>query len=79
MEFTTYKTGSINIDPKTHHIIKPTSKNITTNSKAIYAVGAVTRGQIIDASMAVGIVHSVGRIADSWVDSMKQTGIRGSG
>ena len=34
----------------------------------IYAVGAMTRGQIIDASMAHGIVQATSRIADNVVD-----------
>jgi hypothetical protein len=37
--------------------------NITT-SNAIYAVGVMTRGQIINASMVRGIVESTSRIAD---------------
>jgi hypothetical protein len=71
----TYKTGSIWIDPETHHVIRQASDNIPTKSKAIYAVGAMTRGQIIDASMAHGIVQSTARIANSWVDDLKKVKI----
>jgi hypothetical protein len=67
-----YKTGSMWIDPKTHHVVLQASENIPTQSKAIYAVGAMTRGQIIDASMAHGIVQSTARIASYWVDDLKQ-------
>jgi hypothetical protein len=68
----TYKTGSMWIDPETHHVMRQASDNIPTRSKAIYAVGAMTRGQIIDASMAHGIVQSAARIANSWVDDLKK-------
>lgn len=67
-----YKTGSIWIDPETHLVMKPTSGNMTVWSKALYAVGAMTRGQIIDASMAYGIVHSTDRIATDLVDYLQQ-------
>ena len=62
-----YKTGSIWIDPETHHIMQmgPNKKVMPSNS--IYAVGAMTRGQIIDASMARGIVQATSRIADDLV------------
>ena len=58
-----YKTGSIWIDPGSHKIMKMGSDNKITPSNAIYAVGAMTRGQIIDASMARSIVQSTARIA----------------
>jgi hypothetical protein len=37
-------------------------------SSTIYAVGAMTRGQIIDASMARGIAQSTSKIADELVE-----------
>ena len=64
----TYKTGSIWIDPATHHIMQMGPDKKATHSSAIYAVGAMTRGQIIDASMARGIVQATSRIADDLVD-----------
>jgi len=67
-----YKTGSMWIDPETHHVMRQASDNIATRSKAIYAVGAMTRGQIIDASMAHGIMQSTARIASQWVDDLKK-------
>ena len=58
-----YKTGSIWIDLESHKIMKMGSDNRPTPSNAIYAVGAMTRGQIIDASMARSIVQSTTRIS----------------
>jgi uncharacterized NAD(P)/FAD-binding protein YdhS len=69
----TYKTGSIWIDPQTHHIMQMGPDNKITKSSAIYAVGAMTRGQIIDASMAHGIVQATARIADDVVDHLIRT------
>ena len=64
----TYKTGSIWIDPETHHIMQMGPEQKITKSNAIYAVGAMTRGQIIDASMARGIAQATSRIADGLVN-----------
>jgi uncharacterized NAD(P)/FAD-binding protein YdhS len=58
-----YQTGSIWIDPGTHRIMTMGSDNSVTPSNAIYAVGAMTRGQIVDASMARSIVQSTSRVA----------------
>ena len=63
-----YKTGSIWIDPETHHIMQRGPDKKVTQSSTIYAVGAMTRGQIIDASMARGIVQATSRIADDLVN-----------
>jgi uncharacterized NAD(P)/FAD-binding protein YdhS len=67
-----YKTGSIWINPQTHLIIRRDSANKIGQSNTIYAVGAMTRGQIIDASMARGIVLSTAEIADSLVSCLKR-------
>ena len=67
-----YKTGSMWIDPETHYVMRHASDNIPTRSKAIYAVGAMTRGQIIDVSMAHGILQSTAAIASHWVDDLKK-------
>ena len=69
----TYKTGSIWIDPETHQIMQIGSDNTVTRSSFIYAVGAMTRGQIIDASMARGIVQATARIADDLVAYLIRT------
>ena len=73
--FQTYKTGSMWIDPETHQIVRLASDKTIKNSNAIYAVGAMTRGQIIDASMAHGIVQSTAKIAGHWVDFLTQAAI----
>ena len=65
-----YQTGSIRIDPRTHCIIQRDSAG-RDNHSAIYAVGAMTRGQIIDASMAHGIVQSTATVADSLIFYLK--------
>jgi hypothetical protein len=67
----TYKTGSIWIDPQTHQVVRTASSVKGTKSKRIYAVGAMTRGQIIDASMAHGIVQSTACIADIMINDLK--------
>lgn len=69
----TYKTGSIWIDPESHHIMQMGSDHKVSRSGRIYAVGAMTRGQIIDASMARGIVQATSRIADDLFDHPAQT------
>jgi len=65
-----YKTGSIWIDPATHRIRQVGSDGNITTSSAIYAVGAMTRGQIINASMVRGIVEATTRIADDLIDHL---------
>jgi uncharacterized NAD(P)/FAD-binding protein YdhS len=75
----TYKTGSMWIDPKTHQTMRRVSGKTTAQSNAIYAVGAMTRGQIIDASMAQGIVQSTARIANRLVDDLKQITVKRNG
>ncbi|MGD9057815.1 MAG: FAD/NAD(P)-binding protein [Desulfobacterales bacterium] len=67
-----YKNGSVWIDPQTHCIIRRVSANKINQSNAIYAVGAMTRGQIIDASMARGIVQSTAIIADNLINYLKK-------
>ena len=73
--FQTYKTGSMWIDPTTHQIMRLAPDRTTNRSNGIYAVGAMTRGQIIDASMAHGIVQSTAKIAGHWVDFLTQAAI----
>lgn len=63
-----YKTGSIWIDPATHHTMQRGPNGKITRSRAIYTVGAMTRGQIIDASMVRGIVQATSRIADDLIN-----------
>jgi uncharacterized NAD(P)/FAD-binding protein YdhS len=68
MSGSVYKSGSIWIDPETHHVMKTKPDKTITKSDTIYAIGAMTRGQIINASMARGIVQATSRIADDLVD-----------
>ncbi|UCD80291.1 MAG: FAD/NAD(P)-binding protein [Desulfobacterales bacterium] len=68
-----YETGSIRIDPATHRVMrKGPDGGAATPSHPIYAVGAMTRGQIIDASMAHGIALSTAQIAGDLVDHLTQ-------
>jgi uncharacterized NAD(P)/FAD-binding protein YdhS len=62
------KNGSIWIDPESHRIRRKASDGTPTASPAIYAVGAMTRGQILDASMAYGLALSTAAIAQEVVD-----------
>jgi hypothetical protein len=66
-----YKTGSVHIDPRTHCIMRRDPAGRNHQSMAIYAVGAMTRGQIIDASMAQGIVQSTATIANNLIRHLK--------
>jgi len=56
-------TGSIWINPDTHQVMQKSYDGKARPSDALYAVGAMTRGQIIDASMAKSIVRSVSKAA----------------
>jgi uncharacterized NAD(P)/FAD-binding protein YdhS len=67
LDVQTYETGSIQIDPETHCVINPAPDMKIKQSNVVYAVGAMTRGQIIDASMAHGIVQSTAEIAKSLI------------
>ena len=60
-------TGSVWIDPHTHRIRRTGFEGESGLSKTIYAVGAMTRGQIIDASMAHGIAVSTEIVAMEWI------------
>ena len=63
-----YKTGSIWIDPETHRIMHRGPDGNPRTSNAIYAVGAMTRGQIINASMVRGSVQAASRVADDLIN-----------
>lgn len=58
-----YKTGSVWIDPNTHQVMQRGPRGEVMPSESLYAVGAMTRGQIINASMAQSIVCSVSKAA----------------
>ena len=61
-------TGSLWVDPYTHRIQRSEMNGRVVKSESIYAAGAMTRGQIIDASMAHGSAVSTQTIAENWVD-----------
>jgi uncharacterized NAD(P)/FAD-binding protein YdhS len=65
-----YRPGSARIDPVSHRIMTTGPDGAAIRSPCIYAVGAMTRGQIIDASMAYGIALSTAVIAEEWTQSL---------
>lgn len=65
-----YQTGSVWIDPASQRIVTTGADGAQHLSDAIYAVGAMTRGQILDASMAYGIARSTALIAADLADSL---------
>jgi hypothetical protein len=66
-----HPTGSIGIDPETHCV--PTLSARHLGAGIVYAVGAMTRSQIIDASMAHGICRSTDKIAEDLLDIVAGT------
>ncbi len=60
--------GSLWVDPLSHLVLRTGEGGSAVKSSRIYAVGAMTRGQIIDASMAHGSARSTKMIAHDWVD-----------
>lgn len=64
------RTGGLWIDPSTHRIRRTRPDGSIAVSERINAVGAMTRGQIIDASMAHGSAVSTDVVARNWVDYM---------
>ncbi|MBT8361931.1 MAG: FAD/NAD(P)-binding protein, partial [Deltaproteobacteria bacterium] len=63
-DYSSYKTGSILVNPETYQIIQPDRDAASVSNPPVFAVGAMTRGQMIDASMAYGIARSTAAIAD---------------
>jgi hypothetical protein len=61
-------TESVWIDPNTHRIMQVDPRGTVRKSRYFYAVGAMTRGQIIDVSMARGLTRSTDRIAEQLVN-----------
>jgi len=56
--------GSILIDPETHLVMQSASNNPLNQHLQLFAVGAMTRGQIIDSSMALGLAHSTAKVVE---------------
>jgi uncharacterized NAD(P)/FAD-binding protein YdhS len=65
-----YTLGSLLIDPETHRVLEVKSDKEAKRSNCIYAVGAMTRGQIINASMARGIVQATSKVADDLLKNL---------
>ncbi len=63
-------TGSLWVDPFTHRVQRTGTNGRVIISDSIFAVGTMTRGQIIDASMAHGSAVSTQTIALNWVDQI---------
>ena len=59
-----YRSGSMLIDPETHQVVAKDFGDTGWENRSIFAIGAMTRGQIIDASMAYGIIRSTATIVD---------------
>jgi uncharacterized NAD(P)/FAD-binding protein YdhS len=68
-----YRTGGMWIDPDTHHVVRKGIDGKKSISERIYAVGAMTRGQIIDASMAHASAVSTDKIAESLTGFLEKT------
>ncbi len=64
--------GSILIDPDTHQVVVPKADNIINTDLHLFAVGAMTRGQIIDSSMAYGLARSTARVAECVIEKLKK-------
>lgn len=66
-----YKTGSILVAPDSHQVIQPQT-GTPDPQRAFFAVGAMTRGQMIDASMAHGLASSTATVADQLIARLNQ-------
>lgn len=60
------------IENETNGIMKLTPNGNAVPSKTIYAVGAMTRGQIIHANMANGSARSTAKIAENLIGQLTQ-------
>lgn len=58
-----HHTGTIIVDPLTHRVVPPDRGRSSVPAGGLYAIGAMTRGQIIDTSMAYGLARSTATIA----------------
>ncbi len=63
------RTGSILVDPDTHRVLPPTGQKAAAGID-LFAIGAMTRGQIIDASMAYGLARSTATVADCLINRL---------
>ncbi|UCH23646.1 MAG: FAD/NAD(P)-binding protein [Deltaproteobacteria bacterium] len=65
-----YRTGAVWIDPETQQVLSLGPDGNTAISSKLYAVGAMTRGQIIDASMSYASALATADIAEQVVDDL---------
>jgi len=65
--------GSMLIDPATHRVIQPGAGAQEHADLDLFAVGAMTRDQIIDASMAAGLARSTLTIAQFLTRRLSET------
>ena len=59
---------SVWIDPDSHRVMQISHSGTTSRSKKLYAIGAMTRGQIIDVSMARALTRSTDCVAGQLID-----------
>lgn len=62
--------GSLLIDPLTHRIVRTKSEEDVKSDFDLFAVGAMTRGQIIDASMALGLARSTETVSKLVIEKL---------
>ena len=67
-----YDTGGVWIDPQTYRVVQGAKQGRMVFSDLIYAVGAMVRGQILDAIMARRCVRATAVIADQVIDQLQQ-------
>ena len=67
------KTGTIMIDPKTNRVKPPDTGRAEHPNLDLFAVGALTRGQIIDSSMAYGLARSTETVVTGIVQRLRQS------
>ena len=69
-----YKTGSVVVDPETHQVLLPEASGVQYSKPLLFAVGAMTRGQMIDTSMAHGLAKSTATVARFLCRQLMDTG-----
>lgn len=65
-----YASASVWIDPGSHRVMRLSPSGVAEKSTKLYAVGAMTRGQMIDVSMARALTKATDRIAQQVVDRL---------
>jgi hypothetical protein len=60
--------ASVSIDPRSHRVMQGAPGGTLRPSPWLYAVGAMTRAQILDVSMARSLARSTDRVAEQLVD-----------